>query len=529
MSKNTQFLTQALSGQAWAIKDSMLDHLQQLAASGKAMQAMEETVTPEVTMQKLPLVKQNGRSVGLVTFHGVVINRCPEWATYYGYLSPQTFAREIRQLADDPTVTSIVVSIDSPGGTVAGTVEAAEAVIYARSKKRVTAVVNDMACSAAYWVAAQCSEIVVSPTALTGSIGVIISHMDYSKALNDWGVVATYIRSAVKKALGQPYEPLSDVAKAEFQAMVDAVYAQFITAVAKGRRKARTVVAEQWASGEVWTGADAIKAGLADRVGTMSTIIGEQTGAVPLPEPSPPPPPDDEEDPEARASPPPASSADAEQNASLTEDPPAPTEAGSSIPISAPQAQEEQTMNIKDILAKVQAGQALTAEERNALNAHLDSQGSGTPAANVDLSQLSPEARAIVESAQAEAAAARQEAQTAQTTANTERDNRLNREFSERAVALGQPAAFGATLRSASEKLSAEEYTALEQSLNATGAQQKLLSESGSSKDNRDSGNVQADYRTRVAAHIKANPGTSRADAGRAVLAADPAFAQRYR
>lgn len=186
-------------------------------------------------------------------------------------------------------------------------------------------------------------------------------------------------------------------------------------------------------------------------------------------------------------------------------------------------------MKTPDILAKVQSGQALTAEERAHLNKHLDAQAGSGPAANVDLSQLSPEARAAVEKAQADATAAQARAERAESTANTERDNRLNREFSERAVALGQPAAFGATLRSASEKLSAEEYAALEQSLNATGAQQKLLSESGSSKDNRDSGNVQADYRTRVAAHIKANPGTSRADAGRAVLAADPAFAQRYR
>lgn len=186
-------------------------------------------------------------------------------------------------------------------------------------------------------------------------------------------------------------------------------------------------------------------------------------------------------------------------------------------------------MKIEDILAKVQNGQALSADERAALNKHLDAQAGSAPAANVDLSQLSPEARAIVESAQAEAAAARQEAQTAQATANTERDSRLGREFSERAVALGQPAAFGATLRSASEKLTAEEYQTLEQSLNATGAQQQLLGESGSGKDNRDSGNVQADYRARVEAHIKANAGTSRANAGRAVLAADPAFAKRYR
>ncbi|GAA5503009.1 hypothetical protein Dxin01_02758 [Deinococcus xinjiangensis] len=529
MTKNMQFLTQALSGQAWAITPQMLDHLQQLVASGKAMQSLEENVTPEATVQKVPLVKANGRSVGLVTFHGVVINRCPDWGVYYGYMSPQTFAREIRMLADDSSVASIVISVDSPGGTVAGTVEAAEAVAYARSKKRVTAVVNDTCCSAAFWVASQANEIVVSPTSLTGSIGCIISHIDYSKALVDWGIVVTYIRSAVKKALGQPYEPLSDTAKAEFQKMVDDVHAQFIAAVAKGRRKARALVADQWATGEVWTGADAITAGLADRLGTLNTIIGEQTGAIAPPDPAPPtPPPDDgEEDPEARASPDPtaSSSPPAAQNPSPTEDPPATTEAGSSIPYSAPpeQAQEEKTVKIEDILAKVRNGQALTAEERAFLNQHLDAQGQASTV------ELSPEARAAVEQAQQDAAAAREEAQTAQQTANTEREARLSREFEEEAVALGQPKAFGATLREASEKLSPEAYSAMKQSLNAASAQEKLVAEKGSSKDNRESGDVQADYRARVDAHVKAHPSASRAEAGRAVLAADPQFARRYR
>lgn len=524
-----QFLTRALSGEAWSITPQALDHLQNQIASGQALNVDADQPALEAAVQRVPLLRNNGKTVALVSLHGVVVSRAPGWAEAYGYVNPQNFAAQVRGLADDSSVASIILSVDSPGGTVAGTIEAAEAVAYARTRKKVTAVVNDMACSAAFWIASQASEITITPTAMTGSIGVIITHADYSGMLGTVGIVVNYIRSAAKKALGQPYEPLSEDARAEFQATVDSIHAQFVQAVAKGRRKARAVVAESWATGEIWIGADAVTQGLADRVASLQTVLGEQTGAIVPPEPSVPPP-DDEEDLEARASPPPtATSTDAEQNAIPTEDPPAPTEAGSSIPISAPQAQEEQTMNIKDILAKVQAGQALTAEERTALNKHLDGQGSSAPAANVDLSQLSPEARAAVEKAQADATAAQARAERAEATANTERDSRLNREFSERAVALGQPAAFGATLRSASEKLTAEEYTALEQSLNATGAQQKLLSESGSSKDNRDSGNVQADYRTRVAAHIKANPGTSRADAGRAVLAADPAFAQRYR
>ncbi|MDV6376238.1 S49 family peptidase [Deinococcus arenicola] len=525
---NLQFLARALSGEAWSITPQALDHLHNQLASGQTLKVDADQSAPEAAVQRVPLLRNNGKTVALVSLHGVIVSRAPAWAEHYGYVGPQSFAAQIRTLADDSSVASIIISVDSPGGSVAGTMDAAEAVAYARTRKKTTAVVNDMACSAAYWAVSQASEIVVSPTAMTGSIGVLIVHADYSKMLGLAGIVVNYIRSAAKKALGQPYEALSDEARAEFQATVDSMNAQFVQTVAKGRRKARAVVAESWATGEIWIGADAVTQGLADRVASLQTILGEQTGAIVPADPAPPSP-DDEEDLEARASPPPTASSgppDPAQNANATEDPPATLEAGSSIPISAPQAQEEHRVNIKDILAKVQNGQALSAEERTHLNAHLD--GQPAPAANVDLSQLSPEARAAVEKAQADATAAHARAERAETTANTERDTRLNREFSERAVALGQPAAFGATLRSASEKMTAEEYTALEQSLNATGAQQRLLGESGSSKDNRDSGNAQGDYNTRVAAHIKANPGTSRANAGRAVLAADPAFAQRY-
>ncbi|GGR68160.1 hypothetical protein GCM10008959_32810 [Deinococcus seoulensis] len=550
MSKNLSFLTREMAGTVWSITSQALDHVQQLVASGQIPPVAEAQATPEASVRRVPLTRGNGKTVGVVSFHGVVINRCPSWAFSYGYMSPQAFAAEIRELADDPMVASIVISVDSPGGTVAGTVEAAEAVAYAKSKKRVTAVVADMACSAAYWVAAQASEIVVSPTALTGSIGCIISHADYTKVMDTWGILVTYIRSAAKKALGQPYEPLSAEGRAEMQRMVDDVHAQFVQAVAKGRRKARGVVAEQWATGEVWTGVAAVTAGLADRVGSLHTVIGEGTGAIAPPDPQPPTPnPGDEENPEARTTPSLTANGDpdtpdAEQPTSPTDDPPATTEAGSPItPQPAPNAQEApMKMTIAAISAKLAAGETLSAEERTFLDDHLAAQsaaaaapatpGAGQapqPNAKVDLSALTPEAREAVEKAQADAAAANARAERAENTANTERDQRLDREFRERAVQLGQPATFGATLRAASEKMTKEEYASLEQSLNATGAQLELIGERGSHQDRKVSSDAKAEYRTRVDTAMNADPNLTRAQAGQKVMRDDPAFAARYR
>lgn len=203
-------------------------------------------------------------------------------------------------------------------------------------------------------------------------------------------------------------------------------------------------------------------------------------------------------------------------------------------------------MNIAAISAKLAAGGPLTAEERRFLDQHLTAQSGppapdadvlATPAAGVtappapqiDLSALSPEARAAVEQAQRDADAANKRAERAEQTANTERDQRLNREFAARAVTLGQPAAFGATLRAASEKLSGDEYQAVEQAVNASGAQATLLGETGSQQDRRDSGHRHADYQARVAQVMKDHPGLSRAQAADKVMADDPEFARRYR
>lgn len=555
MKRNLHFLAHALqAGQLWAIQQPVLDdlHARVMNPQGHGPDADDMPAQPVALTQRVPLVRGNGKSVAHVTFHGVVISRAPAWAESYGYVSPQRFGAEIRTLADDPTVSAIVLSIDSPGGTVAGTVEAAEAVAYARSKKRVVAVTNDMAASAAYWVASQASEIVVTPTAITGSIGVISTHADYTKMMNTWGIVVTYIRSAAKKALGQPYEPFSAEAQAEWQKTVDAMYAQFIQAVAKGRRKARAVVAEQWASGEVWTGQAAVTAGLADRVGSLAGVLGELTGATPAPVPEPPPGEDedhDDDDLDAQATPSPTANGDpdtpdAEQTTSPTDDPPAATEAGSPItPQPAPNAQEApMKMTIAAISAKLAAGETLSAEERTFLDDHLAAQstaaaapatpGAGQapqPTAKVDLSALTPEAREAVEKAQADAAAANARAERAENTANTERDQRLDREFRERAVQLGQPATFGATLRAASEKMTKEEYASLEQSLNATGAQLELIGERGSHQDRKVSSDAKAEYRNRVDTAMAADPKLTRAQAGQKVMRDDPAFAARYR
>jgi ClpP class serine protease len=95
-------------------------------------------------------------------------------------------AGQVRRAAADADVASIVLDIDSPGGTVSGTPEAAAAVRDAAAQKPVIAIANTLAASAAYWIGSQASEFVMAPSADVGSIGAMILHQDAPVILIAW-------------------------------------------------------------------------------------------------------------------------------------------------------------------------------------------------------------------------------------------------------------------------------------------------------------------------------------------------------
>ena len=526
---NLSFLARALTHEVWGITPDALEGLRQAVEAGHSPAPPAARDAPELhaATSFQPVLNTLGQRVAVVTLQGTILSRVPEWAESYGFVSPQAFARNMIMAADDASIAIIVIACDSSGGTVNGTVEAAEAVAYARRKKRVVAVASDMMCSAAFWICVQASQIVVTPTAMVGSIGVITSHTDVSAMYSQMGVVVTYIRSAVKKALGQPTEKLTGAALAERQALVDSIHAQFVADVAQGRRKPAETVAKDWATGQIWVGQEAVSAGLVDRVASLSTVMAELTGnAVPPESPTGPDPDDDPEDDESEDN-------DAQADS-----------LGVSMPSTGSpphSAQEAQTMNINAITAKLQKGEALTAEENTFLAAHLSASGQeGSPppaarpaateptAAAPDTTAWPADARAAFDSMNARLTATEGRATAAEQSAAAERDIRLTGHFEGRAMALGQPTEFAATLRSASEKLSKDEYAAYEQALErGAAATAGLMDERGSSTAQA-SGDVFAELTSRAKTLMAADTRLTLADAQKQAMASDSAFAHRY-
>lgn len=217
-----------------------------------------------------------GAAVAVIPVWGTIGHRAGMLGESSGGTSIEGLTQRFRQAIDDPQVSSVVLDVDSPGGTVTGVPELADEIRRGASKKPVVAVANSLAASAAYWLASQASELTVIPSGDVGSIGVYAAHEDVSKKLDRLGVSTTFISAGAKKLEGSPYGPLSEEARAHIQESVDHYYGQFTRAVARGRGvPVNDARGERFGEGRVYRAQLAVQRGLADRVASLDQVIGE--------------------------------------------------------------------------------------------------------------------------------------------------------------------------------------------------------------------------------------------------------------
>lgn len=214
-------------------------------------------------------------AVAVLPLFGVVSHRIHQVQDISGPggTSTEGFARRFRQAVNDPGIESIVIDVDSPGGSVFGVPELADEIFEARSKKKIVAVANAYAASAAYWIASAAQELVVTPSGEVGSIGVWTAHQDFSKQLEMLGVNISLISAGKFKVEGNPYQPLGDEARAAIQTSVDDYYDAFVKAVARNRNVKASDVRGGFGQGRMVSAKDAIAEGMADRVATLDETI----------------------------------------------------------------------------------------------------------------------------------------------------------------------------------------------------------------------------------------------------------------
>lgn len=172
----------------------------------------------------------------------------------------------LAQIAEDPTIRGLVVHVDSPGGTVVGGEDLFRGLRAVSEAKPVAAVMGSVATSAAYMASVAADRVFAREGTITGSIGVILQSTDFTGLLAKLGIQPEAIKSSPLKAQPNPLEPLSPAARQATQAVVTDIYDLFVDMVAerRGMSRARTV---ELADGRIYTGRQALKAGLIDGVG----------------------------------------------------------------------------------------------------------------------------------------------------------------------------------------------------------------------------------------------------------------------
>lgn len=214
-------------------------------------------------------------TIGVLSIVGVISSRMELVDRVSGGgVSPDRIAQSFRAMQRDPAVHSIVLDIDSPGGSVFGLTELADEIRASRgSKKPIVAVANSIAASAAYWLATQADEVVVTPSGQVGSIGVYSMHENIREYLTREGREVTLVSYGKYKVEANPFEPLSEDAKAAIKAEVDEYGAMFERAVSRGRSVPIDVVRETFGQGRMVMADDAVRRGMADRVGTFDEVV----------------------------------------------------------------------------------------------------------------------------------------------------------------------------------------------------------------------------------------------------------------
>lgn len=173
----------------------------------------------------------------------------------------------------DNSVKAVVIRVNSPGGSPSAAQEIYNEINRVRRDgKRVTISMGDVAASAAYYISSAADRIYADPSTVTGSIGVIMETANLQGLWNKIGIDMGALTTGKYKDIGSPNRPMRPDEKELLQAMLFDIYDQFVTDVSKGRKLDKAYV-KSLADGRVFTGRQAVKLKLVDRVGGLQDAI----------------------------------------------------------------------------------------------------------------------------------------------------------------------------------------------------------------------------------------------------------------
>jgi signal peptide peptidase SppA len=252
-------IAQRIYNEPWLIEDRMHETIQRvfeahLIGESKQVGLLDDFIEP----------KEEPRIVGntqIIPVHGILGKHLSAFETSCGGCSVDEVSKMIDQAESNWQVRQIVFDFRSPGGNAQGIPEIGNKI--ANMKKATTAFTDSDCCSGAYWMAAQCDQILCTESADLGSIGVYSIYTDRSKQLEELGVKVNAIVAGDFKIAGASFKPMTPEERSMLLEQVEYLHQKFQVAVNDGRKGAIDIGLME---GQVFYGDQAVENGFADRL-----------------------------------------------------------------------------------------------------------------------------------------------------------------------------------------------------------------------------------------------------------------------
>jgi signal peptide peptidase SppA len=263
----------------WAVTPQMLTIIAgTLARRVAGMEADDEAIArAHQARDARDVTVRGGGLVAVIPIMGVIAPRMNLLSEMSGGTTFEALTKQLQAAVADPEVKTIVFDVDSPGGNVAGASEFAREVLRARATKPIIVQAHHLLASAAYWAMAGATEIVATPSAHVGSIGVFAMHDDLTEAFAQIGLKREVIAAGKYKAEALNGSALSDEARGHLQHLIDGSYNRMVGDIAKGRGVSAADVRNGYGEGRALTAEDALAAGLIDRIATCDDTLARVT------------------------------------------------------------------------------------------------------------------------------------------------------------------------------------------------------------------------------------------------------------
>jgi protease-4 len=238
-------------------------------------------------LEESTVLGESGPKIAMIEVDGLLSDQ-PERGRL-GLSSEPSVVSRIREALDlaarDREVSAVLLRIQSPGGTVSASETIHHEVLEwkERHDKPVVAFLNGLATSGGYYVAMAADEVIAHPTAITGSIGVILAGVNLSGLMERFGVSDQSIKSGPYKDSGSPLRPMEASDRAMLQEVVDELHERFRQVVDEGRPGMDAARVAELADGRIFTARQAHELGLVDALGHMDEAVraAERRAGIP--------------------------------------------------------------------------------------------------------------------------------------------------------------------------------------------------------------------------------------------------------